>query len=187
MAVACIATVCFCVTVVEAAGAVEVGTVEDRVHALGRVACRRAVGGVVAVAAARRHEDAIHLAIVQRDRSTSRAGEVVEPIGFRSAKTAGWGLGEVITATGLVVNDRDDAGRLGTEAVLGGGVGDTASRQRCNVGRCIVGATLHLVEDAAVTVVQSASGAVRGDARSAAGGVDVAGPSGDKGGRGNKH
>jgi hypothetical protein len=51
----------------------------------------------------------------------------------------------VIIAAGLIVNDRDEAGRAGAEGVLGSGVGDTAGGQRCDVRRGIVGAAFHLV------------------------------------------
>jgi hypothetical protein len=66
---------------------------------------------------------------------------------------------------------------------LGGGIGDTAGRQRRNGGRGTVGAAYHLVERASVGTVQGASGAVRGDAGRAAGGVEVARPRGDRGRR----
>ena len=45
-------------------------------------------------------------------------------IGFWALEAAGWSLGEVIAAARLVVNDRDEAGRVGAEGVLGSGIGD---------------------------------------------------------------
>ena len=92
----------------------------------------------------------------------------------------------MITAAGLVVYDGDEAGRAGAEGVLGGGIGYTAGGQRGDSGRGTVGAAFHLVEWAGVGAVQGSSGAVRGDTGRAAGLVEVAGPSGDKGACGNK-
>ena len=186
MSVACIATASFGVAIVEAAATVVVGSVKDCVHTLCRVASSRATGGVVAVASAGREEDAVRLLTVQRDWCTSRAGQVVVAIGFRAAEAAGRSLGEVITAAGLVVNDRNEAGRPSAEGVLGGGIGDTTGGQWRDGGRGTVRAASHLVERTAVGAVQGASGAVRGDAGRAARGVEVAGPSGDKGARGNE-
>lgn len=98
VAVADIEIVGLGVAVVEAAGAVVVGPVEDGVHALGRVALGRAAHGVVAVAGAGRDEDAVRLLAVQRDRRARGAGQVVVTIGFRALEAAGRRLGEVITA-----------------------------------------------------------------------------------------
>ena len=187
MAVASISISGLGVAVVEAAFAVVVGPVEDRVDALRRVAGSYAASGVVAVAGAGRYKDTIRLLPVQRDRGTDRTGKVVVAIGLRAAGgAAGRTLGEVITAAGLVVNDSDDAGRAGAEGVLSGSIGDPTGGQRRDGGRGKVGTALHLVEGAGVGVVQSASGAVRGDAGRAAGGVDIAGPSSNKGARSNK-
>ena len=146
MAVARIVTAGLGVAVVEAAATVVVGAVEDLVHALRRVACSCAAGGVVAVAGAGRDEDAVRLLTIQRDWCANRAGQVVVAIGFWAAEAAGRSLGKVITAAGLVVNDRDEAGRAGAEGVLGGGIGNTAGGQWRDVGRSIVGAAFYLVE-----------------------------------------
>lgn len=169
------------VAVVEAAARVVVGPVEDGVHALGRVARGGAAGGVVAVARAGRDEDAVRLLAVERDRRADRAGQVVVAVGVRPAEAAGRGLGEVVAAAGLVVDDGDEAGRAGAEGVLGGGVGDAARGEGRDGGRGTVGAALDLVERAAVGAVQRAGGAVRGDAGRAPGGVEIARPGGDKG------
>ena len=183
MAVAGVATAGLGVAVVEAAGAVVVGSVEDRVHALRRVAPGRAAGGIVAVAGAGRDEDAVGLLAVQCDGCAGRTGQVVVAVGFRATEATGRSLSEVVTAAGLVVNDRDEAGRARAEGVLGGGIGNTASRPRRDGGRGTVAAASHLVEWAVEGIVQGTSGAMRGDAGGTAGSVDVAGPSGDKGDR----
>ena len=130
-----------------------------------------------------RDEDAVCLPTVQRDRCANRASQVVVAIEIRAPEAAGRSLGEVITVARLVINDRDEAGRAGAEGVLGGGIGDTAGRKRRNGGRGTIGAAYHLVERASVGTVQGASGAVRGDAGRAAGGVEVSRPRGDRGRR----
>ena len=119
----------FGVAIVEAAATVVVAPVEDRIHALRRVACSDAAGGIVAVASAGRDEDAVRLLTVQRDRCANRAGQVVVAIGIWAVEAAGRSLGEVITVAGLVVNDGDEASRTGAEGVLGGGIGDTTGGQ----------------------------------------------------------
>lgn len=92
----------------------------------------------------------------------------------------------MIAAARLVVDDGDEARRVGAEGVLGSGIGHTTGRQRRDAGRGTVGAALHLVERSGEGAVQGTSGAVRGDAGRAARGVDVAGSSGDKGACGSK-
>ena len=92
----------------------------------------------------------------------------------------------MIVSAGLVVDDRDEAGRAGAEGVLAGGIGDSTGGQRRDGGCGIVGPAFHLVEGAAEGAVQGTSGAVGGDAGRAAGGVDVAGPSGDQRACGNE-
>jgi hypothetical protein len=186
VAVARIVAVGLGVAIVEATTPIEVGSVEDRVHALRRVTGRAAADGVVPVASAGRDEDAVRLLAVQGDRGASRAGQVVVAIGLRPVEAAGWCLGEVIAAAGLVVNDGDEAGCAGAEGVLGGGIRNTAGGQRRDVGRGIVGAALHLIERASEGAVQCTSSAVRRDARCAAGGVEVTWSSGHKGARSNK-
>ena len=174
------------VAVVVAAPTIVVSPVEDRVHALRRVASGGAAGGVVAVAGSGGAEDAVRLLTIQRDRCTGRASQAIVTSGFRAAEAAGRSLGEVIITAGLIINDRDEAGRAGAEGVLGSGVSNTSSGQRRDVGRGIVGAAFHLIERAAIGAVQCASGAVSGDAWCSARGVDVAGPSDDKGAYRNK-
>lgn len=186
VAVASIQTVRLGIAIVEAAGAVIVRAVKNRIHALRRVAYGRPANGVVAVAGARRHEDAVRLLAVQRGRRADRAGEVVVAVALGTLEAAGRRLREVVPAAGLVVDDGDEAGRAGAEGVLRGGVGHAAGGQRRDGGRGIVGAALHLVERAAEGAVQGARGAVRGDAGRAASGVDVAGPGDDEGARGHK-
>ena len=92
----------------------------------------------------------------------------------------------MIASAGLVVNDSDKTSRAGTEGVLGSGIGNTASGYWRDVACGIVRATFYLIERAAEGAVQGASGAVCCDAGRAAGRVDVARPSGDRGAHGNE-
>ena len=174
------------VAVVEAAAVIVVRPVDDGVDALRRVALRRPAGGVAAVARAGRDEDAVRPLPVQRDRGARRAGQAVVATGFRAAEAAGRSLHEVVIAAGLVVYNRDEAGRAGAEVVLGAGISDTAGRQRIDVGRGAVRVASHLVQRAVEAAVQGARGAVRGNAGRPARGIDVAGRGGGQGRRGNK-
>lgn len=135
------------------------GSVENRVHAFGRIIRSYASGVVVAVAGARRDEDAIRLVPVQRNRRTICGGEVVVAVTLRTIEPARRSLREVVAVAGLVVNDGDDAGSVSAERVLGGSIGDTTGRQRRDSGRSAVGRALYLVELAGVVIVQGASGA----------------------------
>lgn len=92
----------------------------------------------------------------------------------------------MITAAGLIVYNGDEASRAGAEGVLGGGISDTTGGQWRDGGRGTVGAALYLVEWASVSAVQGTGGAMSGDARCAAGGVNVTWPSSDEGTSGNK-
>src|SRR5690349_3199249 len=92
----------------------------------------------------------------------------------------------MVASPGLVVNGRDHAGRAGTEAVLRGGIGDTARGERGDVAGSTIGSTLHLVERAGEGTVECTSGTVRGNARCTTRGVDVTGSGRDKGARGDK-
>ena len=186
MTVARVATAGLGVAVIEAAATVVVSAVENRVHTFGRIASSCAAGGVVAVAGAGRHEDTVRLLAVQRDRCPNRAGQIIVAIGFWAVEAAGWSLGEMITTTGLIVNNCDEASRAGAEGVLASGIGDTSGGQWRDGGRGVVGAAFNLVQGAGKGAVQGSSGAVRGDACRTAGGIDVAWSSGDKGARGNK-
>src|SRR6202000_752669 len=56
-----------------------------------------------------------------------------------AARGAGALDGEVVVPRRLVVDDGDDARRVGAEGVLGAGVGISAGRQRADVGRRAVG------------------------------------------------
>src|SRR6185503_5740767 len=118
-AVAVVAAVGLGVAVVEAAAAVVVGAVEDRVLALGVVPGRGAGGGVVPVPGARRDVDPVGLLPVERGRRGDGVGQVVRPAG----RAAGRRLGEVVVVGRLVVDDRDDAAGAGAERVLRRGVG----------------------------------------------------------------
>ncbi|KAE8556379.1 hypothetical protein EYB25_001080 [Talaromyces marneffei] len=102
-------------------------------------------------------------------------------------ETTGRSLGKMITAARLVVDYRDEAGRVGAKGILGGRIGDSTSRKRRDVGCSTIRSTFNLIERAIVGSIKGTSGAVRGNAGCSAGGVDVARPScGDKGTRGNK-
>jgi hypothetical protein len=114
-AVAVVEAVRLGVAVVETAAVVEVLAVEDGVHALGLVAGRDAVGGVVAVAATRRDEDAVRRAAAEGDRCRDRVRQTVESAGRRALESAGRRLGEVVTPSRLVVDDGDQAARVGAE------------------------------------------------------------------------
>src|SRR5204862_4148694 len=145
-AVAVVPAVALGVAVVEAAATVVVGTVEDRVHAFRLVTGGGAGGVVVAVAGTGRHEHAVRLVAVDRDRCRGRVRQVVVSTGRRPGEPAGRCLGEVVTPAGLVVDDRDEARRVGTERVLRGGVGVTAGAQHTDVPGGVVGRAADLVE-----------------------------------------
>ncbi len=100
------------------------------------------------------------------------------PPGEGTGPVAGRRLGEAVVAARLVVQDRDDAGGVGAEGVLGRGVDHPARAQHADVARGAVGGAPDLVERAVEGAVQSAGRAVRRHARGAAGGVDVARPGG---------
>lgn len=70
--------------------------------------------------------------------------------------------------------------RAGAERVLSSSIGHTTGSQRGDYSRGVVGSALHLVERAGICAVQSSSGAVRGDARRAASGVEIARSSGNE-------
>lgn len=82
----------------------------------------------------------------------------------------------MIASAGLIVDDGDQASGTRTERVLSSGIGDSACRQRLDVGRRTIRATLDLVEWSVVGVVQSSSGGVGSDTVA----VDVARSSTDK-------
>src|SRR6185436_5226217 len=90
--VAVVAAVGLGVAVVEAAAAVVVRAVEDRVHALRLVAGGDAVGAVVAVAGAGGYVDAVDLVPVDRGRRRGGVREVVRAAGRAAARR----LGEVV-------------------------------------------------------------------------------------------
>ena len=89
---------------------------------------------------------------------------------------AGGCVGEVVAVAGLVVDLGDRHSGVRAEGVLRRGVGDTAGAERADVRGGAVRGALDLVQRAAVGGVQRPRRAVRGHARGAGGGVDVAGP-----------
>src|SRR6202012_4780301 len=118
------------VAVVEAAAAVVVGAVEDRVLALRVVPGGDVPGAVVPVAVARGGVGAVRLVAADRDLSRGGVGSAVGAAG----RPAAGRVGEVVAVAGLVVDLRDDAGGAGAEGVLRGGVRDAAGAERADVG-----------------------------------------------------
>lgn len=137
------------VAVVEAAGVVVVRAVQDGVHAFGLVAGGSAGGFVVTVARAGGHEHAVGLLAIEGDGGADGAGEVVVAVDVGAVEASRGCLGQVVAVAGLVVDDGDQAGGVGTEGVLGGGVGDATGCERGDGGGGVVGATLELIEGAA--------------------------------------
>ena len=71
----------------------------------------------------------------------------------RAARSASWGsLLEVVTLTGLVVDNSDEAGRMSAERVLSGGIGNTV-REGQDILRGPVGAARYLVKGALKGIV----------------------------------
>lgn len=106
----------------------------------------------------RTYKDTVRLLPVQRHRRTNCAGEIVVASGlWADGGAAWWGVGEVVTMAGLIIYDGYEACRAGTEAVLGGGISDTASPHRSDFGRAAVGAALHLVLDSS-SIISKCSG-----------------------------
>lgn len=139
----------FGIAVVKAAGVVVVRAVQDGVHAFGLVAGGGARGFVVAVTRAGGHEDSVGLLAVQGDGGADGAGQVVVAVGVWAVEAA-WGcLGQVVAVARLIVDDGDQAGGVGAEGVLRGGIGDAAGCERGDGGGGIIGAALELVEGAA--------------------------------------
>ncbi len=83
-------------------------------------------------------------------------------------------VGEVVAVPGLIVDDRDGAGRGGTEGVLGGGVGVAAPAEQADIPGFAVGGTLNLVQFAVVGREKCTYGAMSGDARGVGGSINVA-------------
>ncbi len=129
MAVAGIVVARLGVAVVEAASAIVVRAVEDRVLALWIVAGRDARCVVVTVPGARSHVDAVDVVATDRQWQCARVGEVIRAA---SCPAAGC-LGEIVAMTGLVVDDGDDAGRACAERILRGCVGIAARAQDADV------------------------------------------------------
>jgi hypothetical protein len=162
------------VTVVEATSAVVMCAVENSVHALWLVTCRGAAHFVISITSAGRDEYTIRLLPVECHGRAIRGSQIVLAIRFRSLESTSWSLREVVAPARLVIDDGDETCCIGTKLILGSGIGDTASRQRRNVGSGTVRATLDLVERSSECTVQSSSGTVSGNARCSARCVEVA-------------
>lgn len=80
----------------------------------------------------------------------------------------------------LIIDDCNKTSCTSTERVLGGSIGHPSSRKRRNVGRGIIRASFHLVEGSTISAVESTSGAMRCDARSASRRINITGPSSNK-------
>lgn len=85
------------------------GSVQHRIHALFCVSCGRAADCVVAVARARRDEDAVGFLAIQGDWCPDGAGEVVVVVCIWAIEATGRCLGKVVASTGLVVDDGNEA------------------------------------------------------------------------------
>src|SRR4029077_20128698 len=106
------------VAVVEAAATVHVPPGGYHVHPLRRAAGGDARRGVVPIAGAGRHEHAVGFVTADGDRVGGGVGQVVEAARCWSVESPGRRLGEVVTPTRLVVDDRDHATGTGAERVL---------------------------------------------------------------------
>jgi hypothetical protein len=157
------------VPVVEAAPVVHVRAAGDHVLTLRLAAGRDTRGGVVAVADAGRHVDAVDRVPGDRHRQRGRVRGVILSAG--PARTFD---GEVVVPRRLVVDLGDGARRAGAEGVLRGGVGVAAGGEGADIRGRVVLRALDLVEVSAVRGEQRSHGAVRGDARRAGRAVDVA-------------
>lgn len=174
------------VAVVEAAAAVVVGAVEYRVHALRLVVYGRATGIVIAVAGTGRDEDAVRLLAIECDGGPDGTCQVVVAVGLWAGEASRRSLSEVIAVAGLVVDDGDEACRVGAEGVLSGGIGDATGRQGPDSRRGVVRTTLDLVESAGKGTEKRSSRAVCSNAGRAARGVEVTWPGGHKGASGHE-
>ena len=109
------------------------------VHAFRPVSSSCATRFVVAITSHWRAEDAVYLLPVQSNRCTEGARQVIIPTNIRATCSATWrGLCQMITATRLVIDDRDKAGRPVAEFVLRSGIGNASRRYRPNISRGIV-------------------------------------------------
>lgn len=160
--------------------------IEHSVHALCCVTSRRTAHFVIAIASTWAYKDAIRLLTVQCDWCTISCSQIIIAVSFRALEASWWSLREVVATTRLVVDDGDEASGVSAEFVLRCCISNTTSRQRCDVGGSAVRAALDLVEGAAEGAVQGAGGAVSSDARGIAGGVDIAGSSGNNRSRSRK-
>ena len=82
----------------------------------------------------------------------------------------------MVALPGLVVEDRDGAGRAGAERILHGYVDVASGSQDWNVLGCVIRGAPDLVEVAAVRAVEGAHRAMRRDAGRSAGSINVARP-----------
>ena len=98
--------------------------------ALRSVSCRYRIRLILPVTHFWRDEHPVRFLAVESNGCADGTCQAVVAISFWALSgTTRWGLGEVITATRLVVDDGDQAGRAGAEGVLGSGIGDTTGGQ----------------------------------------------------------
>ena len=142
MTIAGIIVACLSVAVVKAASAVVVRTVEDRVLTLSVVAGRDARSVVIAVPGASSHVDAIDMVTTDRQWQCARVCQI---IGATSGPTTGC-LGEIVTTTGLVVDDGDDAARTSAERILCCSVGIATCAERIDIRRRVIRGTPDLIK-----------------------------------------
>jgi hypothetical protein len=88
----------------------------------------------------------------------------------------------VVTLAGLVVDNSNLASCFGAEGVLGGSISYTTGGEGCDGGRFTIGGSLDLVKGPIEGAVQGTSSGMCRNTGCSAGGVEVAGPGGDKGG-----
>ena len=177
--VAVVAVVGLGVAVVEAAAAVDVGAAGHHVGALRLGSGRHSRGGIVAVPGSRAHEDPVDLMAPGHDRQRGRVRADVRPSG-----PAGWPDREVVVLRGLVEDLGDGARGARAERVLRRRVGVASRGERPDVRGGAVRRAPDLVQRAVVGRVQGPRGAVRGHARRAGRGVDVAREGRRRSGRG---
>lgn len=168
------------IAIVEAAPGVVVCAVQDRVHTLGGIPGGNAIGVVVPVPGSGRNENAICFLAVESDGCASGTGEVVIAIGLWALEASGGRLGQMIAATGLIIDDGDQASGPRTETVLSSSVSDSSSGQRCNISCSAVGAPFHLVEGAGIRTIQGTGSAMCCHAWRATRGVDITWSGGNK-------
>ena len=170
------------VAVVEAAAAVEMGSVNYVIHALRLVIDSESPGVVAAIAHSRHDVHAVDLVAVQQHRRHIGQGGVVEAslVGpLEGARRRGQ---QVIAHAGLVVDHGDAAHRPGEEGVLRRGIGITVLGGP-DVDGSPVGVALHTVERSVIAGIEQACGAMGGNTGGAALRIDVTGAGFPSGGR----